>query len=334
MGGGVSRGIAANSAILLSVLLWREGQPVIGAIRASADAFHERIPGTLIKEQRALSSDEVFVQILSRRPHQENVIIPAVPEPLIVWIVSGEALVEERELGGAWKKNHVVAGGFFLTTATLPTEMRWRAAGTQPFEVMHVYIGVNLLKLAVQDIQGKPDHRFALREVSGSRDGVLSSLLEKIKLELMGQAVPSNAYIHGLAQAMMVHLVCTFQTERPAEMGPRGGLQAYKLHRVFDAMKQRLHEPFVLDQFAELAELSPFHFSRVFKQSTGMSPSRYFIALRMDRARDLLDHGGRSIIEVSLAVGYASPGHFSGLFKATTGSSPSEYRLARSRSGN
>jgi AraC family transcriptional regulator len=299
---------------------------MIDPIRPSAVAFQERIPGELIKEHCALSPNDVFVQILSRRRHQENIIIPAVPEPLLVWIVSGEAVVEERELGADWKANRVVAGDFFLTTVEAPTEMRWKAAGKQAFQVMHVYIGLQLLKQSIRDVLGNADRGFALREISGEHDGVLSSLLEHIKLELTGQAAPSRAYIHGLAQAMTVHLARSYQTAAQIERAPRGGLQAYKLYRVIDAMKKGLDQPFILGQFSQLANLSEFHFSRVFKQSTGVSPSSYFIGLRLELAKVLLIFSEQPIVDVCLAIGYNSPSHFSALFRAETGIAPSEYR--------
>jgi AraC family transcriptional regulator len=295
-------------------------------IRASAQAFQERIPGELIHERRAPSADDVFVQILTRRRHQKNIVIPAVPEPLIVWIVSGEAVVEERAPGGTWQGNRVVAGDFFLTTATIPTEMRWEASGTETFQVMHVYVGLQLLRRAILDIRGKAVRSVALREVSGEKDGVLSALLELIKLELDRQASASNMYIQGLAKTMTVHLVRNYETAPPVGTTPRGGLQAYKLHRIFDAMAQGLTQPFELNRYAALAELSDYHFSRVFKQSTGMSPSSYFIHLRIELAKALLEEGDQSIIDVCVAVGYTSPGHFSTLFRGAAGLTPGDYR--------
>lgn len=83
------------------------------AQRTSAESFEAYIPGELLKEHRAQSSRDVFIQILARRQRQDNVIIPAVPEPFIVWILSGRAVVEERPLGGEWSENHVTAGDFF-----------------------------------------------------------------------------------------------------------------------------------------------------------------------------------------------------------------------------
>lgn len=279
--------------------------------RTSAEAFEEYIPGELLREHRAQCPGDVFVQILSRRHTQDTVIVPAVPETLIVWILSGKAVVEERRPGGEWAANPVMAGDFFLTTASHPTEMRWHAESDTPFVVMHVYLGVAM----IQDI--------ALREVSGERDPVLSALLGHIRAEIADQPAPSTAYIQGIAQALAVHLARSY---RIAAERPRGGLQAFKLHRVFDAMRTRLADPFDLSMYANLAGLSEFHFSRVFKQSTGLSPSHYFIRLRMEEAKRLLSETRDSVIQIGLAVGYSSPSHFSSVFRKHCGVAPSDYR--------
>jgi AraC family transcriptional regulator len=295
-------------------------------IRPSAAAFQERVPGGLIKEHYARSSNDVFVQLLSRRRHQESIVIPAVPEPLLVWVTSGVAMVEERQAGGKWQANRVEAGDFFLTTAETPSELRWTAEGRPPFEVMHIYIGQQLLKRAIRAVLGRQDPGFGLREISGERDANLSSLLEHVKREMTEQDEPSREYIYGLAQAMTIHLARSYQTTTSTNKAFRGGLQAYKLHRVFDAMKKRLQHPFMLNEYSKLAGLSEYHFSRVFKQSTGESPSSYFIRLRIEHAKDLLINSESKIVDVCLSIGYASPSHFSALFRAATDVSPSEYR--------
>jgi AraC family transcriptional regulator len=106
-------------------------------------------------------------------------------------------------------------------------------------------------------------------------------------------------------------------------------MPAHRLRRVLDAMHAGLAEPFDLGRLAALAELSAFHFSRVFKQATGMSPSRYFVRLRMDEARRLLSDTTMSVLDIGLAVGYASPSHFAQVFRESTGTAPSAWRGAR-----
>jgi AraC family transcriptional regulator len=64
------------------------------------------------------------------------------------------------------------------------------------------------------------------------------------------------------------------------------------------------------------------------KRATGLSPSQYFIRLRMIRARLLLLETRRSIIDVGLEVGYSSPSHFSQVFRREVGVTPSEFRGA------
>jgi AraC-like DNA-binding protein len=73
-------------------------------------------------------------------------------------------------------------------------------------------------------------------------------------------------------------------------------------------------------------EMSEFHFSRAFKRKTGLTPSQYFIHLRLEKARRLLRETNRSVIKIGLDVGYTSPTHFAQVFRRGVGISPSEYR--------
>src|SRR5438270_9023782 len=82
-------------------------------------------------------------------------------------------------------------------------------------------------------------------------------------------------------------------------------------------------------QLAAQAGLSKFHFTRLFKSATGVSPSQYHINLRMDAARKLLRETKKSVLDVALEIGYSNPSHFAQLFRRETGLSPSDYRRQR-----
>lgn len=92
------------------------------AQRTSAESFEAYIPGELLKEHRAQSSRDVFIQILARRQRQDNVIIPAVPEPFIVWILSGRAVVENGLWAESGQKTTLPQVIFF----SRPTPLRQR----------------------------------------------------------------------------------------------------------------------------------------------------------------------------------------------------------------
>ena len=103
-------------------------------------------------------------------------------------------------------------------------------------------------------------------------------------------------------------------------------LPAVRLRRVIELMEAQRSQPFKLARFAQEASMSEFHFSRLFKKSTGLAPSQYFIRLRMVEARRLLLETKRSVIEIGLDLGYASPNHFAQVFRREVGVSPSDYR--------
>jgi AraC family transcriptional regulator len=99
-------------------------------------------------------------------------------------------------------------------------------------------------------------------------------------------------------------------------------LPAYKLKRVTELMADHMAEDLSLDQLAARVGLSKFHFNRLFKRATRLSPSRYQIELRLNGARRLLRETKKSILNVALEVGYTNPSHFAKLFRRETGLTP------------
>ncbi len=86
--------------------------------------------------------------------------------------------------------------------------------------------------------------------------------------------------------------------------------------------RERLH----LHDLADRAGLSPFHFIRVFRATTGITPHQYVRRCRLERARELLVNTALPVTEICHRVGFASVGSFSRTFRAATGESPLLYR--------
>lgn len=295
------------------------------AERTSPQGLEAYIRGERLAASDDLDAREVLVQIFHRERKEESFIVPAVAEPLLVWIISGTAAVEERVSGGEWQTSLVAKGDFFLTASAEPYEMRWNVSGEDAFVVMHIYLGIAVLERAVYETFGRPAS-LRLREVSGGHDEVLSMLLEQLRAELTNRDVPSALFLHGLAQCVAVHLTRHYLDNSATDIAHRNALPAYKLRRVLADMERNLHQAFSLGDLSVAAGMSEYHFSRLFKKATGHSPSQFFIRLRMARARQLLLETERSIIDIGLEVGYSSPSHFSQVFKREVGVTPSQYR--------
>jgi AraC family transcriptional regulator len=105
----------------------------------------------------------------------------------------------------------------------------------------------------------------------------------------------------------------------------RGGLAAWQRSRVAEYIEEHVTENVLLSSLAEVVQLSPFHFSRTFKQSFGMPPLRYLASRRIERAKTLLAGDG-TVTQVGLAVGFAETSSFTTAFRKHTGVTPSVYR--------
>lgn len=126
--------------------------------------------------------------------------------------------------------------------------------------------------------------------------------------------------------AVLLHELARLVRQAPAPARPVGGLAPWALNRVFAHLEASLAETVSLAELAALARLSPYHFSRAFKVSTGLPPHRWVQVRRVERAKALLAERDVSVLVVAAAVGYDNPGHFARIFRREAGMTPRDYR--------
>ncbi|MGD0066355.1 MAG: AraC family transcriptional regulator [Streptosporangiaceae bacterium] len=98
--------------------------------------------------------------------------------------------------------------------------------------------------------------------------------------------------------------------------------------RAVHCIWERYSDPLSLADMAHSALLSRFHFARIFKEQTGVSPGQFLAAVRIYQAKRMLLHSSMSVAGVSSAVGYGSLGSFTSHFTDSVGISPSRFRRA------
>jgi transcriptional regulator GlxA family with amidase domain len=105
----------------------------------------------------------------------------------------------------------------------------------------------------------------------------------------------------------------------PGERHPR-------LNDALQLMEANIEEPLATDEIAALAGISRRQLERLFKQYLGAMPAKYYLNLRLTKARLHLQRSSQSVVQISLACGFASAAHFSNAYRERFGVTPREER--------
>ena len=136
-----------------------------------------------------------------------------------------------------------------------------------------------------------------------------------------------GAGIAALVTDEMIHHRMRDSHERQRmELRARLGVSHPKLLSVISEMDKRLERPLSCAQLARIVQLSPRQLERLFQRYLDTTPTRYYLGLRLDRARHLIRQTSMPILAVGLACGFVSASHFSKCYSEYFKKTPSEER--------
>jgi transcriptional regulator GlxA family with amidase domain len=129
-------------------------------------------------------------------------------------------------------------------------------------------------------------------------------------------------------------LVLTDRVRNPTDrqrlpLRARLGVQNAKVLTIIELMEANLSEPLSLVEIADHVGLSRRQIERLFRQEMGRSPARYYLEIRLDRARHLLIQSSMPVVEVAIACGFVSASHFSKCYREIYAKSPQQERAER-----
>ena len=157
-------------------------------------------------------------------------------------------------------------------------------------------------------------------------DSDLWETTAKLKAQAEQQVIGQRTYGEALCVVLVHELVRLNSGTAGASHLLRGGLAGWQKNLVRDYIEEHFDDDISLATLADLARLSPFHFSRVFKQSFGLPPQRYLTLRRIERAKELLRQPDLSVTRIGLNVGFSDTSSFSAAFRRETGVTPTDFR--------
>jgi AraC family transcriptional regulator len=220
-----------------------------------------------------------------------------------------------------------------LRRISLPRDAITLSPSQQPFlrrsiveanaaaEVLFVALDPLFLSQTAESLEVYPD-RVELIEQQRQTDATLSHIALALRAAVRTGRLGERIYGESLATALAVHLLRDYAGATVETRDPRGRLSREQLMRAVDYIEAQLHEDLTVAAIAHAIHISPYHFSRLFKRTTGQAPYQYVIGARAKRAKSLLQSGRFSIKEVAYEVGFADQSHLTYYVKKFYGVTP------------
>jgi AraC family transcriptional regulator len=220
---------------------------------------------------------------------------------------------------GEHRKERTEPGSLILLSPGTSDRIRWTASSRR----IVVSVDEAFMLRASQELErsGRPgfENRWAFK------DPQLRLLLTEAAREMESGWSTGSLYNDLLGMSLAVALIRKYSGE--AKAAPlKGGMPSGRLKRVLDYIAAHSDRDLRLDDLAQVADMSRFHFARLFRSSMGVTPYQYLMEQRLQQAKALLRLGSRSIAEVAAETGFVNASHFSRIFRKHLGVTPTEWR--------
>ena len=252
---------------------------------------------------------------------------PLSPNITLILYAGGSLQLDQRYDHGP-RSSVVVREGELTLRQSLadPYEVSWKSLSSTPSRTLHLHLDRGVFLRAAAEIAGAGPERVSLARRVGFQDALLRQIGLALWVELE-QSVPfGKLYAQSAAQMLAVHLLRHYASPQIQIKEPCQCLTQRQLKQVTDFVLADLRQDLSLQAMAAQVGFSPYHFARLFRQTTGESPHQFVLRQRMERAQALLRVTNAPLARVALESGFAGQSHLTRTFKRLLGITPKAYR--------
>lgn len=148
--------------------------------------------------------------------------------------------------------------------------------------------------------------------------GIFSTLRDEVEVGKIG----GDLLVDSLKTTLALHLLRNYCTTQPKVSGYSNGLSQLTLQQVTEYIHEHLDRNLKLVELSAIAQISPYHFLRLFKQRMGITPHQYILQSRIEKAKHLPQHSDLSIANIAVQTGFSDQSHLTKCFKRTVGITP------------
>jgi AraC family transcriptional regulator len=203
------------------------------------------------------------------------------------------------------------------------SESHWQLGQTQQF--MHLYFNDDYLKQLALKVFDIDPRMLQLPELTYTNDAATEALFRHCMATSDWLSGDDHLAMEQVTNTILVSMLQNMGITKPT--APiKGGLSPKVTTLVCDYMQANFHRQVYLAQLADLAQLSEYHFCRMFKQSLAQTPQAYLLAIRIEEVKLRIRSKQDNVADIALQCGFSNQSHMGRYFKKLVGISPRQYR--------
>ncbi|MGF1473926.1 MAG: helix-turn-helix domain-containing protein [Rubrobacteraceae bacterium] len=286
--------------------------------------MREGVPDGLLASRALETFDEVEVARTRYLPGEMEV--PPLRGYVVNLLLSGSGRMVTRLEGELWEGRQV-PGGVEVFPGSKSQE---RTLDGTVSEAVNVLLDNGLVGRVAGEV-GVDLDQVEIVEVLHAHDPASERILRSLASEIETGGPGGELYVRSLATALAVHLLrehSSLGRKDVRQLGrrPEGNLSRRQIGAALDYIGDNLSSRLSLSEISHQANLSERHFSRLFREATGLPPYRYVILQRVEKAKVLLANTDLPVGEVAARCGFAHQGHLARHFARLLGTSPVRFR--------
>jgi AraC family transcriptional regulator len=234
----------------------------------------------------------------------------------------GRPFICEFEKDGRFQRSHRARGAVSFFPSHRPFSNRLKAERGLFVNALILALNQDFVSRVAQGL-GLDADRIELTEQRGITDPTFRHIAMALRAGVQSGAALDRMYGEALSTALAVHLLREYDAAVLGAKRQNGELLREKLVlRAVEYIQDQLGTDLTVSGIAQAVGMSPYHFTRLFKGSTGRTPYQYVVDARVKKAKELLTTGKFTISEVAYHVGFADQSHLTRHFKRVFGLPP------------